>query len=96
MNILTDVSWGLALRVWWHFLWQYVVFGMLGGISLGMIIGFLGGLAGLEIHFVTSLSVFLGMFLILGIQIWVVRRILTKKNRIAKYRLVLIEDQPSD
>ena len=96
MEIQTNISWGLALQVWWHFAWRYVVFGLSGGMLLGILIGVLGGLAGMDIHAVTSLSIALGMFLVLFVQIWVVRRILTKTNRISKYRLVLVNDQSSD
>lgn len=94
MNIQKDISFGLAFRVWWHFFWRYVAFGLAGGILLGTLMGFLGALANINIHHVTSLSVLFGSVLVLWIQIWVVRGILTRNGRISKYRLVLIEDQP--
>ncbi|MBI3440347.1 MAG: hypothetical protein HY052_00820 [Proteobacteria bacterium] len=92
MNICKEIPWGLAFRVWWHVFWRYVVFGMLGGIILGILVGFVGALLKLDIHLVTSLSVFLGAFVIIAIQIWVVRRVLTKDSKVSKYRLALLEE----
>ena len=92
MNVQKEISWMLAFRFWFHFVWRYIAFGVPGAMLSGVVIGFLGAKAHLEIHIVTSLSIFFGIFFGVFIQLWVIRRILTKWNLIAGYRVLLAED----
>ena len=92
MNIQKEISWEMALRVWWHFIWRYAFFGVLAAMVSGMLIGFIGGMANLDLHTVTKISIVFGIVLTFFVNLWVVRNVLTKKNRISKYRLVLVED----
>ena len=92
MNIQQDISWELALRVWWHFFWRYTVYGLLVCIPVAIVIGLLGGLANIPLLKVIDLAKGIAVIFIFFTNIWVVKKILTKQNKISKYRLVLIED----
>ena len=101
MSIEAKMTWKVALHLWWRLLWR----SMLLAFTLSFIVGFsIGFVRSLLAHMAGEkptepdavLMVLLGLFIGCVVQLCVFKHILSKKNRVGAYRLVLIEDVSTD
>lgn len=93
-----EITFGRIIRVWWAWFWRNVlilIFGLLPvSLAVGMIIGFLMGLAGLHPGAIRGFSMALGM--LLGAAASVVPIWLILGERYGNFRLVLVAADEAD
>ena len=83
-----DVTWGRAARVWWSLMWRAILFGGLGGTTVGFVLGFFLGFAGTPPVVITTVSGWTGLIIGVPIGIWVVRNVL--RTSWADFQIALI------
>lgn len=86
--IEVEVTWKVALRIFWSFLWRVLVFSILVGSALGFIIGLVYGLA----YGVMPPQIILGLIgygVGLGVTAFIFKR--TLNARFKKYRVAVVE-----
>ena len=91
MKIETNIPFGLAVKVWWHLTWRFIVFGLLASMLVGRVFGFVCGL--LHLPPPMLISVTLGLVVSLLTCSWVVKNVLVKEYRIGGYRLALVKEE---
>lgn len=93
-----EITFGRIMRVWWAWFWRNVlilIFGLLPiSLVIGMIVGFVLGLAGLHPSSIRGFSMALGMFL--GIAASIVPIWLILGERFGNFRLVLVAVDETD
>lgn len=89
---IIEVTWSMAFRVWWSFFWRAMVFGLLAGMGIGIVIGFLGAVIGADKAAVSSLSGLLGLVVGFVITFWAVKKVLYK--RFSEFSVVCIANEP--
>ncbi|MGH6801159.1 MAG: hypothetical protein ACRECZ_07070 [Methylocella sp.] len=91
-----DVTWDRAAKVWWSFMWRWLLFMTMGWGLVGFVIGFgfvMGGRSASR-QTVTILEYCAGTVVSIPIGIWVVRHVLKKSW--SDFRIMLVPKRPSD
>jgi len=82
------VTWGYAVRIWWSLAWRVLVFGGLAGFVLGLLIGIVGAVTGIDNDTIHTYGQIGGMLVSIPVGIWAVKVILTRE--FPKFRVVLV------
>ena len=86
-----ELTWGIAIRVWWSFMWRALLFGFLLGAVAGFIVGFAGGFLGLSKEQVILYSQILGAIMGCIAGVMVMKHVLNK--RFKKFRVAILQTQ---
>jgi len=78
----------IALKVWWAMTWRTIPLVLLGSIFLGLILGIIASLSGLDLNATQRLSMLFGALLGLYIAVKIIKRLMT--NGFGDYKLVVV------
>ncbi len=83
------VTWGIVFRFWLSQLWRMIVYVFLGAMLLGVVVGVIGGIMGLDQETITGIATLLGAVwgFILGFVI--IKQLLNLRTK--KWRVAIIE-----
>lgn len=82
---------GIALRVWWAFIWRSLLGALGTGFVVGLALGVLSQLAGLGQGIVESLAAALGLMIGLAVSVEVMYRVLQKSFKHFEIALIARE-----
>jgi flagellar biosynthesis protein FliQ len=82
------VTWLHAVKIWWSLAWRVLVFGGLAGFLLGLLVGIVGAVTGIENDTIQAWGQIGGMLVSIPVGIWAVKVILTRE--FPKFRVVLV------
>ena len=85
---IVEVTWRRAFKVWWSFMWRATLFGFLGGVLIGFIIGVIMQIAGASTDTIKAVCQIAGMIISIPIGIAVIRIILKKEYPDFKVALI--------
>jgi hypothetical protein len=92
-----EVTWKRAVKVWWSYLWRNII-ALIGAVIIGGVIGgifgFILGMLGASEEIVQLVVAPIGFIIGIGISIVPIKMILGKD--FGDFRLVLIENVPSE
>lgn len=89
---IIEVTWGMAIKVWWSIVWRSVLIGFLAGLVVGVVMHLIGTVMGMDPELVQSIITLLSPILGLVIGVWAVKKVLYK--RYANFSVVCIANQP--
>ncbi len=91
---LVEVTWQRTLKVWWSIFWRSIVYGMMAGLIIGFLGGFILKTLGLSFQENKPIFDLLGMVAGVLIQIGIIKYVLSKKYQNFRVALVKKETQP--
>lgn len=83
----SEITWGIAFRVWWGWMWRSILLVLVLSLPLGFVIGFVGAMLGMQAYIV-PISMIFGFILGIGIQMYIVKRVLTKGVAGVRFQMV--------
>ena len=85
-----EVTWLLATKVWWSFIWRASLFSIVTGLLLAVVLGVITVSLGYTADDVRLYNTLIGGLLGIGISIWVMKMILSKKFK--GYSLAILKE----
>jgi len=70
---------GIALKVWWAFIWRAVLFALLAGFVVGLAVGLVAAVLRLTTEQISPIAGFFGIVIGAAVSIEVMYRLLRKK-----------------
>jgi uncharacterized membrane protein YeaQ/YmgE (transglycosylase-associated protein family) len=83
-----EVTWLLALKVWWSYTWRSVILGLIGSFIPTFFIGFIGAVVGVPKEPISVICGIIGGVIGLIISIYVMKKILSKKYKAFSVALI--------
>jgi len=83
-----QVTWMRAFKVWWSLLWRSLLFGFLAGAGVGLILGFIMGLAKVEPETIKAVCTIAGYIVSVPVGITVTKIVL--KKHYSDFKIALI------
>ncbi|MGI0116613.1 hypothetical protein [Zooshikella sp. RANM57] len=84
---MVEVTWSIATRVWWSYVWRFMLISLLGGAIIGAIGGLIVGILG-KPELGGIIGVVLGYLITLPISIYLFKKILNKDYKHYKIRVL--------
>jgi hypothetical protein len=85
----TEVTWGKAFLVWFHFIWRVLLYAILGSFVLGFVLTIVFQMIGMDMEAIKSINMTVGFFWGIAVNIWVIKKILNLRTK--NFRVALIE-----
>jgi len=74
-----ELTWGIAIRIWWWITWRALLSAIFGGLILGFIIGIIGAVIGIDGAKIQLFAMLLGGVFGIAVKIFFIKKIIGKK-----------------
>jgi len=78
-NQTMEVTWGIALQIWWWITWRFLLVSLVSDFVLGFTVGFILVLIGLDFFMIQMILFPFSIMLGIGINVFFFKKIIGKK-----------------
>lgn len=86
-----EVTWGIALKIWWWIIWRSLLSSVVGGFIIGIIIGIIGVIIGMDSATIQLPAMLLGAAFGVTVNVFFTKKIIGKKFK--NFTLVLLKTE---
>jgi len=86
-----EVTWGVAVKIWWWIMWHSLVSALAGGFILGFILGIIGAVIGMNSATIQLPATLLGGIFGVTVNIFFTKKVIGKKFK--DFSLVLLKTE---
>lgn len=87
-----EVTWGKVTKIWWSFLWRYILFAALIGGVIGFIVGIFATIVHMDKVTLGRICLIGGLLTAFPVSLWVLMKVIRKKN-FGDFRMALMTDR---